>query len=364
MSNNRITNGLDYNVNCLDERKKKIDEIINTNDSNLVVYFDDYYNPALSQNSRLSENDPMCMQLERLADYLLYADSKEKRKDNHGEDLHIVNDSDNEKNKKKELLTDSFSTVGEDAKKVHQHKLIKKVKVNAEDREQYPELRDTGIAIENLKRMITTGTDSDGNKLGETELRKLKWYLIDIRKDEVAMKEMLKGYIRFKHIAPEVEEQDYSGFNFTNAEHVKALFDDYSELKQNSFDDTHGDIKIILEVFESVVDHTDFDDYLFDIFIMKIDGLSRKEIVNTIKEKHDITLSESRISQITMNVIPDMIVETYKKSFEDWVYTFVIKGIYKKCNKCCESKLINNFGVEKRSKDGRRTICNDCRKAE
>jgi hypothetical protein len=364
MASKSMSSGLDYNIDNLDERRNKVEQIINHNDGELVTYFDDYYNPSLTQNARLSENDLMCMQLERMADYLLYADNKEKRKENHGDELHIVNGSDDEKNKKKEMLTDELSSLESGGKKVNQHKLYKKVKVTKEDRELYPELADTGELIENLKKMIETGRDSHGNEISEDAMRKIRWYLIDIRKDEVAMKEMLKGYIRFKRLSPEGDEPDYSGFSFDNVDHVRTLFENYSELKQNSFDDTHGDIKIILEVFEKVISLIDFDEYMFDIFIYKIDGLSRKKIVNNIRERHNIEFSESRISQITKKLIPEMIVETYKKSYQDWVYTFVIKGIYKTCNKCCQPKLVNNFGTEKRSKDGRRTICNDCRKSK
>lgn len=363
MSNNKLSSNLDYNIDDLEDRKKRVEEIIGSNDNDLVRYFDDYYNPSLNQNSRLSENDPMCKQLERMADYLLYADNKEKRKANHGDDLHIVNDNDDDKNKKKEFLTDDLSSVEEGKKKVNQHKLYKKVKVTNEDRELHPELADTGRLIERLKKMIDTGVDSTGQEISEDNMRKIRWYLIDIRKDEVAMKEMLKGYIRFKRLSPEGEEKDFSGFSFQNVNHVRVLFENYAELKQNSFDDTHGDLKIILEVFEEVVDVTDFQEYMFDIFIMKIDGLSRKKIVNNIKEKHDLDFSESRISQITKNVIPEMIVETYKKSYEDWVYTFVIKGIYKTCSKCGETKLASKqyFSPHKKGKYGLHSQCRSCR---
>lgn len=363
MANNSISGGLDYNIDNLEERKKKVEQLIKTNEVELVNYFDDYYNPSLTQSARLSENDPMCKQLERIADYLLYADNKEKQKDNYGEELDIVNSSDEDKNKKKELLTENIALAQEGSNKVHQHKLYRKVKVTNEDREQYPELRDTGELIKRLKKMIDTGVDSNGNPIGEEAMKKIRWYLIDIRKDEVAMKEMLKGYIRFKRLSPEGGEDNYSGFSFDNVNHVRAILDNYSELKQSSFDDTHGDLKIILEVFEEIVDRADLEEYLFDVIIMKIDGLSRREIVKNIREGHDLDLSESRISQITKNVIPEIIVETYKKSYEDWVYTFVIKGIYKTCSKCGVTKLADSkyFSPHKKGKYGLHSYCRSCR---
>jgi hypothetical protein len=361
MANNSMLNGIDYNIESLNERKSNIEQVIKQNDDQLVTYFDDYYNPSLTQNSRLSDNDVTCRQLERMADYLLYADNKEKQKENHGEDLHLMNDSDSNKNKKKEFLTNDLTYVSEEENVVHQHKLYKKVKVTEEDRTHFPELKSTGYLIKHLKRMIDTGFDTNGNKINKDNMRKIKWYLIDIRKDEVAMKEMLKGYIRFKRISPESTDNDFSGFSFDNVDHIRTLFDNYSELKQNSFDDTHGDLKIIIEVFEQIVDQIDFEEYVFDIFLMKIDGLKREDIVNNINMRHNIVLSESRISQITKHVIPDIIVEEYKKNYKDWVYTFVIKGIYKICNKCGDNKLQSEFGINKRNKDGLNSSCKACR---
>lgn len=361
-TNNALSSGLDYTIDSIDDRMKKVDQIIEQHDSELVSYFDEYYNPSLKQSSNLSEQDRMCRQLERMADYLLYADNKEKRNQNH-EELHIVSNNDDDKNKKKEVLSNELTSIEESGKKViHQHKLYRKVKVTKEDREQYPELADTGRLIERLNKLINTGIDSKGNPIDKDEMKKLKWYRIEIQKDEVAMKEMLKGYIRFKRLSPESADEDFSRFNFTDIEQVKILFEHYSKLKENSFDDTHGDLKIILEVFEQLVDNTDFPDYMFDIFVMKIDGLSRKSIVKNILEKHSVSISESRVSQITKTVIPEMIIDTYKRSFEDWVFTFMQKGTYKECNKCKQNKLMKHFGRNSRARDGLHSTCKDCRK--
>jgi hypothetical protein len=360
MANKTISSGLDYNIDSLEERKNKVEEIIGKNDTDLITYFDDYYNPSLTQNSRLSENDPMCKQLERIADYLLYAENKEKRKEQHGDDFHIDVSS-----KKKEIpIGNIFHTQDEEDSSIQSFKLYRKVKVTNEDREQFEELKDTGRLIERLKTMIDTGVDSNGNKIDEDAMRKIKWYLIEIRKDEVAIKEILKGYIRFKRLSPEGGEADFSGFCFDNIKHVSTLFYNYSKLKQSSFDDTHGYLKIILEVFENIISGIKFEDYVYDIFIWKIDGLKRKQISYNIKEKYGIEVSERMISEITRNTIPQMIVENYKNNYEDWVYIFKIKGIYKVCSKCSHTKLQSEFGINNRSKDGLNSVCKECRKSK
>lgn len=360
-----MSSNLDYTVDDLEERVKNVKKIIEDNEESLVDYYDNYYNPSINQNSRTSEFDIMSKDLQRMADYLLYADNKEKRKENHGEDFNIVSDNDNEKNKKKEYLLDDLSSIdkGEDRKVVHQHKLYKKVKVYKEDREKYPELRETGESIERMQKMVSEGKDSQGNRLSKDEIKKLKWIMIEVRKDEVAMKEILKGYIRFKRISPE-ESPDHQldGFSFANKEHIGMVFENYAEFKQNSFDDTKGDMKLIIQVFEELVDNTDFEEYVKDILIYKIDGLTRREICDTIQESHGIVFSEERVSQITKEIIPAMIVDTYNRKKDDWIHTFIIRGKYKQCTRCGDSKLIKFFGKYSRSKDGLRNECKECRK--
>lgn len=360
MTITKALQNLDYHLDSLDERIEKVNTIIKDNDNEIVNYFDNHFNVALNQNGRLSEYDSVCKQLEKMADYLLYSENKAKKDKVHG-DLHIVTKSDNTKNQEKEVVTENVRKTEND--KIIQRKLYKKVKVTKEDRNTYPELQDTGRLIEKLKKCIETGIDSNGNVISEENMRKIRWYLIDIQKDEVAMKEMLKGYIRFKKLSKEGSIKDFSSFSFSNKNHVSILFENYSDLKQNSFDDTFGYMKLIIITFEELVERIKFEDYMFDIFQMKIDGLSRKEIAKSLVENHNIELSEARISQITKNVIPNMIVEEFKKDFEDWVYTFKIKGEYKKCSKCGEVKLANerNFSLNQKGKNGLHSQCKSCK---
>lgn len=353
----------DFEVDSIAERMKKVNGIIEESDEDLVNYFDNYYNPSLTQNGSTSENDAVSKELEKLADYLLYAENKEKRKENHGEDFEIVSSSDSDKNKQKEFLTDEIVAVSEAGSVVHQHKLYKKVKVNKSDREEFPELKSSGEVIENLKHMISTKVDSQGNPLEEDQIRKLKWILIEIRKDEVAVKECLKGYIRFKRLSPEGGTPSYEGVSFANVDHISCILENYSSLKEDSFDDTKGDIKHIIHVFEELVDATDFEDYIKEVLILKIDGVSRKKIVDSIRESYGISISESRISQLTKDVIPQMVVDTYLSMKEKWLYTHIIKGRQKQCSKCLEMKPATKkyFSPNKKGKFGLHARCRNCR---
>jgi hypothetical protein len=357
----KLSTNLDYSIDSLNARMDKVHKIISEHDKELIDYCDNRYNPHITTKGSLSENTHMSKDLESMANYILYMDSKEKSNDKKKDSHQIISEHGHKRNELSESLTGDLKEMDI----AHEGVAIKKypkIKVTQFDRNEYPELFETGLAIDNLSRMVKYRVDSKGIEIPDAEIKRLKRMIIDMRKDEVAMKEMLKGYISFKRLSPSGTVNDYNGFSFDNVDHVRTLFDNYSALKQSSFDDTNGDLKIVLEEFEEIVESLQFEEHMYDIFIFKIDGLSRKKIVYNIKEKYDLEFSESRISQITKNVIPEMIVENYKKKYEEWVYTFAIKGIYKTCSKCNTPKLLSNYGKEKRSKDGLRTICNDCRK--
>ena len=74
--------------------------------------------------------------------------------------------------------------------------------------------------------------DLKGNPLSNEKLKKLRWYLIEIGKDEVALKEQLKRYITFKNIQPCPPYFNLNHFVFSNIIHVKTLFDNYQSIKR------------------------------------------------------------------------------------------------------------------------------------
>jgi hypothetical protein len=47
---------------------------------------------------------------------------------------------------------------------------------------------------------------------------------------------------------------------------------------------------------------------------------------------------------------------------EDYYYTYIVKGKYKTCSKCGETKLISRFDLDNNRKDGLRVYCKECRK--
>jgi hypothetical protein len=145
--------------------------------------------------------------------------------------------------------------------------------------------------------------------------------------------------------------------------HIFALIDNYSDLKEGNWDKPDSDISILIYELENLIDQTEFEPYEKDILIMKIDKLSGEEICAEINQKYGIGLTEDTLSRTYTSYIPKKIVETNNRIYEEWIYTYKIKGKYKTCRKCGETKLIVNdkyFGKDTRNKDGYKSFCKKC----
>lgn len=359
-----MSNELDYSISSIEGRLEKVQEIVNKYDDDFVMYYTDYFQPFLTTTGKTSEHENMTQELERMADYLLYMDSK-KARDEIEPTFTITTKRQEEETKKKEFTTDTFLTTDvQQQRSASNRKKFEKIKVTKQDRDAYPELQETGEAIERMVANIKSKIDSCGNPLSEEQIRKLKWIVIDLRKDEVAIKECLKGYITFKRLSTSSFSPNFQHMSFANEKHIKILLDSYSLLKESSYEDTIGDLKIILLDFERLIDQCSFEPYLYDILMMKIDGYSRRRICEEIFALHNIDISESRISQITGQLIPLLIAEEYKRQFEEWLFTFIKKGTYKWCNRCKRNKLASSkyFSKDMSKKDGFKYTCKTCEK--
>lgn len=358
-----LSNELDYSILSLDKRKEKVDEIIEKYDNHLVEYYDNYQKVNLNQSDRTSEFDYISKDLEKVADYLLYMDNKEQRENQKQEKLLNKRQTDNRK--KKEFLTDNFTYMEENKREfIKNVKVYGKVKVTEEDRKQYKELADTGNLIKSLKGQILSQKDLRGNLLSNEKLKKLRWFLIETGKDEVAIKEQLKKYITFKNIQPSLPYYNLNHFVFSNSVHVKALLDNYQMIKENCYDKTENDFKLLLFVFNDLVNQGIKEPILKQVFEMKINNYSQKEIIEHILDTFHIKINPVRLTQLTTQIIPSLIVDQYKKDYEEWFFTYIKKGHYKQCSSCFKNRLAINkyFTNDTTRKDGLFPICKECRK--
>jgi hypothetical protein len=358
-----LSNELDYSLLSLNERKNKVEEIVDKYDGDLINYYENYFKANIGQSEKTSEFDYVSKDLEKVADYLLYMDNKEQREKQKQDTLLNRRQTDNRK--KKEVLTDNFTFVETGKKDFTKNtKVYGKIKVVEKDRKEHKELADTGRLKTILKEQILSKKDSKGNSLSNEKLKKLRWYLIEIGKDEVAIKEQLKKYITFKNIQPSIPFYNVNHFSFANACHVKALLDNYQALKENTNDKTDNDFKVLLFDFEKLIEDSVREPILKKVFEFRIDGMQQKDIVKEIYNLFKIQITQQRISQIVDEIIPNLIVQQYKQIYEDWIFFFMKKGEYKFCATCKNNKLATTkyFHKDSQTKDNLKINCKLCRK--
>ena len=359
--NKKISEGLNYNIGDVGERLKLVENLVGKNDEEIVGFYDNHYNPHINQTGFLSESSKMGKDLEALANYLLYAKDEDA-----SDDIEIVTDYKKKRNSQREASIEKIIKVREHKRETAKSIFkVPKVKVLKKDRLQHKDLFQTGDALASLTRMIKTGKDSEGNSISQTEIRRLKWMRTDIQKDEVVMKTELKRYIKFQSITTaEKDMQALSMIRFDDVEIIRILIEDYSELKEQSYEDTFGYMKIILFAFDELVEKTEFKDYMKDVLVWKIEGVAYDEMIDLLQDKYGMKMTKPRLSKITRETIPNMIVDTYKNQKEEWVYTYVMKGEYKTCSVCKDNHLATTkyFNPDKTARSGLRSVCKACRK--
>ena len=206
--------------------------------------------------------------------------------------------------------------------------------------------------------------------------------LIEMRKDQYVLKAAYRKPIRLMNIKKSYSFLDLSekvsvaetgltstGFlNLYTPSHISLLLCNYSRIKEESWDRFESDIRWMMEDLDNLIEETFKDKYplYYDLIIYKIDGKSNAEIQTKLAVDHGVRHSVEYISALWRNKIPKMIAETAIKDWLIWHYTFEEKGQWKRCSRCGQIKLANNYFFSKNntSKDGWYSICKECRNSK
>ena len=344
---------LDYTIQDAAERAKQAAEIINT-----------------SSPDQLTNK-----YLEILSDYIIFAMSKEEKKEKNilTENRMITV---NKRETSYQGLVSKFEN-GEDGlyNLIADNKnilLTPKLAITQQDIEEIPPLKDLKEAIELLEKQEKAAT-------GKKKFL-LKKQLIEMRQNQYVIKSefkaptysnnTVKSFIKADltdHFDFDEEGEPINNglLSFFNPKHISALLCNYSALKEESWGNFENDAWYMMEDLDRLIERTLATDYplYYDILIYKIDGLQNTEIQELLEYKHGMTHSVEYISSLWRNKIPKLIAEQAKKDYLIWYYTTQEYGKWKKCSKCGEIKLAHNkfFSKNKTSKDGYYSICKDCR---
>ena len=314
--------------------------------------------------------------LEYLADYILFAMSKEQKKERKiNTDNRMV--TINKRETSLEGLVTKFES-GEDGVYnmiIQSDKniiLTPKVSITQEDIATIPALKQLRDAIEVVE-------EQEKRARGKRKYL-LKKQIIQMRQDQYIIKNAYKkpiyclncvknfNFISFEDNITVLQDgsiKDDSLLSFLNPKHISALLRNYSKLKEDSYGKLYTDGCYIMWDLDDLIEKTLRDKYplYYSLLIYKIDGKQNAEIQRLLEKQHGIKHSVQYISSLWRNKIPKLLAEQAQKDFLQWYFTNKEYGKWKKCTRCGEIKLAHNMFYSKNnsSKDGFYSICKDCR---
>ena len=247
-----------------------------------------------------------------------------------------------------------------------------KITITQQDIAEIPFLAQLRESIAYWEKKMQTATGRDAFIIKKT--------LIELRKDQYVIKNAYRKPItptkltRSKHFillddtTSAFDEENMpipSGVSLMDPKCCAAILQNYSRLKEDSWDKFDTDTWYLVYDFENICDKAlePHPQYL-RIVELKIDGLQNIEIQEKIQTEFGIKYSTEYISCLWCKKIPKIIAATAVDEYLNWYYTNVKKGYYKKCNRCGQIKLglSKYFSKNNTSKDKLYSICKECRR--
>ena len=228
------------------------------------------------------------------------------------------------------------------------YKKVKDLKLEKEDLEKYPPMKDYyefyNYLKEESKRLWGTKNLSKEEMVRRGKIKKL---LPEIKKDMIDTKKQLQMPIIWKSPLKDNGGADYDLLDMFDKEVVKEL------LRVHKGVDLQDDLSCILVDLENLINKIEFTDKQRKVLELWSNGLATGEISKKLNVKPNTVVS-------CLNGVVDLIVKQYEKEYEEWYYLNIRKGIYKKCSRCGEVKLVSQFDKDKKGKYGVRGYCKNC----
>lgn len=153
------------------------------------------------------------------------------------------------------------------------------------------------------------------------------------------------------------------GISLMNSTVVGAILQNYSKLKEDSYDQFRGDTWYLIQAFEETCDRALENFPIYQrILEMKIDKRQNSEIQKALREEFNETYSVEYLSNLWRKKIPGLIAVQAQEDFISYEYkkrNFPMK----KCSKCGQIKPAHTrfFSKNNTSLDGMYSICKKCR---
>lgn len=394
---NFVLQKLNYNIKDYKERKKIVDDIYKECGDSLDRQFCLYQESNLKKYINKLYYDKLNTLFNTLNNYLLFAESdKSISKPKFYKDDDFVDGSSNtislEKLVREEMNQEEGTDITERIKKYyddynHAKYSLEKLRKDMSECPYVDDYINYNIAARNIIENtvvdnIKTIDDEEVNiyakrknkneqipivitdkkkKFTKSELKILSRSIgyrknnsIEIDKDIISIMKEYFRYIYFKSPLIESEEIDYDQFDFTDKNQLLALLRFKSK---GNFESDLGCLLYDLNQLLSKINLTDIEKKIINLYREDI-KVSQEDIAN------QLNVSQRYISGC-LDKICNKIIKLYWNKLEDWYYLNIVKGHYKKCSVCGETKLVNEkyFSINKSSKDGFSSVCKKCRKA-
>ena len=227
MNAHDLNKKIDYNKGKLEDRRKIVDEIIET--GYYHDYFDENFKVALNSTDALSEHDNAVNSLERLANYLLNSDEvKEEKKSDDFEYKFYSDEEAFQKAVNREPKLDGMGGSIEKENIIHflkkENKNFKKSKDQVITRKDLDRDDELGHILRTYTDYLEkVSTELDNHKQSKLSRFKLSEISGSVRQDMIMSKDMLLGVFGYKTNAEESTVIDWDQIDFTNRNHAKAL---------------------------------------------------------------------------------------------------------------------------------------------
>lgn len=391
---------LDYDIEFAEDRVQKVIEVLGQ-DSWLVDYVSSlgFINKQVkTKTDFLCDNDAFSSSMARIAEYIDFAKFNNQEDKDNGIERDVDKTVDASKVDSFAYVSDveGATPVKDDYKtkvKKGKFKVQTKQMITDKDKEDFIEIARVCEVIQYLEVVLgnAKGVSKDQREAiqkqiimehGKTHLYQLKSLLKELRKEVLYMKDRLRVTIYMKNLEKGSTEINYdcdTGYmdknsdcyclvsenkiDFKNQKHIFAIIDNMYELNQLCADKPDSELWTILyDIKKLITASKDIKELEVDILLMKIEGYTRDEICEYINNTYGTSYTVKNISKIYRTDIPKKIANAYADLYEEWLYTYKIKGKYKTCTHCKEVKLATNkyFSLDKSNSDGLRVYCKPC----
>ena len=235
------------------------------------------------------------------------------------------------------------------------YKKVKDIVIEKKDFERFPILKEYQHSIDHMESKLQELMKIDLKKIKDKKVKDdirnrkniLKKNLRLLKLDMLDAKKMIERPIIWKSPLKDSGCADYDLLDMFDKEVVKEL------LRVHKGVDLQDDLSCILVDLENLINKIEFTDKQRKVLELWSNGLATGEISKKLNVKPNTVVG-------CLNSVVDLIIKQYEKEYEEWYYLNIRKGIYKKCSRCGEVKLVSQFDKDKKGKYGVRGYCKNC----